>query len=147
MKIILQKDVPALGKRGEVKNVSDGYARNFLIKQGLAVQATNAILRNIQQEKAALDQRKAKEKKELEQLAEKINKLELKTALKMGAGGGAFGSVNAEKILDLLARQGIKLEKTNIALEHAIKSLGEHKIKIRLDQGITAELILQIEKE
>ena len=147
VKVILQKDIPKLGKKDEIKEVSDGYARNFLIKQGLAKQASDALAHDIAQHKISLEQKKAKEKKDLEQLSEKISQLKLKTALRISNEGGSFGSVSAAKILELLSKQGIKLEKSDIMLEHPIKSLGEHKIKIRLDHEIIAELSLQIEKE
>ena len=147
VKVILQKDIPKLGKKGDLKEVSDGYARNFLIKQGLAKQASDALAHDIAQHKISLEQKKAKEKKDLEQLSEKISQLKLKTALKISNEGGSFGSVSAAKILELLSKQRIKLEKSDIMLDHPIKSLGEHKIKIRLDHEITAELPLQIEKE
>lgn len=147
MRVILQKDIPKLGKKGDSKEVSDGYARNFLIKQGLATLANDALLHDIAQHKIALEQKKAKEKKDLEQLSEKISQLKLKTALKISSEGGSFGSVTAAKILELLSKQGIKLEKSDIALDHPIKSLGEHKIKIRLGNETTAEFTLLIEKE
>ena len=147
VKVILQKDIPKLGKKDEIKEVSDGYARNFLIKQGLAKQASDALAHDIAQHKISLEQKKAKEKKDLEQLSEKISRLKLKTALKIGNEGGSFGSVSAAKILELLSKQGIKLEKSDIMLDHPIKSLGEYKIKIRLGNETPAELSLQIEKE
>lgn len=147
MKVILQKDIPKLGKKGDLKEVSDGYARNFLIKQGFATQANDALLHDIAQHKISLEQKKAKEKKDLEQLSEKIRRLKLKTALKISSDGGSFGSVSAAKILELLSKQGIKLEKSDIMLDHPIKSLGEHKIKIRLGNETATELTLLIEKE
>ena len=118
-----------------------------MIKQGLATLANDALLHDIAQHKIALEQKKAKEKKDLEQLSEKISQLKLKTALKISSEKGSFGSVTAAKILELLSKQGIKLEKSDIALDHPIKSLGEHKIKIRLGNETTAEFTLLIEKE
>ena len=89
----MQKDIPKLGKKGDLKEVSDGYARNFLIKQGLAKQASDALAHDIAQHKISLEQKKAKEKKDLEQLSEKISRLKLKTALKISSEGGSFGSL------------------------------------------------------
>jgi len=145
MKIILQQDIPKIGRKGEIKNVSDGYARNYLIKNKLAVLAVGSAVQEAKQSQEADAQKKEKELKAVKELAKKISETILTTSLKMGKDGGIFGSVNTEKISSLLAEKGMHIKKTNIDLDRSIKALGEHKIKIRLDHGITAELKIKIE--
>ena len=147
MKIILQKDVPALGRRGEIKNVPDGYARNFLFKKGLAIAATEEATSVLERQKDSDQKKKEKELAQLRELAKKLNSLALKTTLKMGERGDAFGSVSQAKIISLLEEKGFHIVKSNIALEHPIKTLGEHKIKIKLEHGLETEIKLTIERE
>lgn len=147
MKIILQKDVPSLGKKGDLKNVSDGYARNYLIKNGLAAAATGEALNERSQHIILENSKREKEIAHYKDLADKLRGLSLKTSLKLGKDGGVFGSVSAAKIESLLNEAGFHIKKSDIVLDHPIKSLGEHKIKIRLDHETTAELTLQIERE
>lgn len=147
MQVILQKDVPSLGKKGEVKNVSDGYARNYLIKNGLAAAVTKDALNVLEQQKTSDQRRKEKELAHLRELAKKLNGLSLKTTLKMGGEGSVFGSVSAAKIASLFKEKGFHIGKSSIALEHPIKTLGEHKIKIKLEHGFETEISLKIEKD
>ena len=147
MKIILQKDVSALGKKGEIKNVPSGYARNFLLKKGLAIAATGEAMSGLERQKVSDQHKKEKELAQLGELSKKLNGLALKTTLKMGERGDAFGSVSQAKIISLLEEKGLHIVKSNIALEHPIKTLGEHKVKIKLEHGLEAEIKLTIEKE
>jgi len=147
MKIIIQKDVSALGKKGEIKNVPDGYARNFLIKRGLAIAATEEAMSGLERQKVSDQHKKEKELAQLGELSKKLNGLALKTTLKLGGRGDAFGSVSPAKIISLLEEKGLHIVKSNIALEHPIKTLGEHKVKIKLEHGLEAEIKLMIEKE
>ena len=147
MKIILQKDVPTLGKKGEIKNVPDGYARNFLFKKGLAIAATEEATSVLERQKTSDQKKKEKELAQLRELAKKLNSLALKTTLKLGEMGEAFGSVSPAKIISLMKEKGFHIGKSNIALEHPIKTLGEHKIKIKLEHGLETEIKLTIERE
>jgi len=147
MKIILQKDVPALGRRGEIKNVPDGYARNFLLKRGLAIAATEEATSVLERQKDSDQKKKEKELAQLSELSKKLNGLALKTTLKMGERGEAFGSVSPARIISLMEEKGFHIGKSNIALEHPIKTLGEHKIKIKLEHGLETEIKLTIERE
>ena len=147
MKIILQKDVPTLGRKGEIKNVPDGYARNFLFKRGLAITATEETMEELERQKTSDQKKKEKELAQLRELAKKLNSLALKTTLKLGERGEAFGSVSPAKIISLMEEKGFHIGKSNIALEHPIKTLGEHKIKIKLEHGLETEIKLMIEKE
>ncbi|MEK7097959.1 MAG: 50S ribosomal protein L9 [Patescibacteria group bacterium] len=147
MKIILLKDVSSLGKKGDLKNVSDGYGKNYLIKNGLAALSTAEALNERSQHITSETGKKEKEVAYYKDLADKLRGVSLKTFLKLGKDGGVFGSVSAAKIESLLNEAGFHIKKSNIILDHPIKSLGEHKIKIRLDHEITAELTLQIKRE
>ena len=147
MKIILQKDVPTLGRKGEIKNVPDGYARNFLFKRGLAITATEETMEELERQKTSDQKKKEKELAQLSELSKKLNGLALKTTLKMGERGEAFGSVSPARIISLMEEKGFHIGKSNIALEHPIKTLGEHKIKIKLEHGLETEIKLTIERE
>lgn len=147
MRVILLKDVPKLGKRGEVKNVSGGYMRNYLMPHGFAVLADEGALRKTVGEQIALRSKEEKGQAALRELAEKLKKIPLSATLKIGERGSSFGSVGASKIAELLKNKGIVLDTSAIELEKPIKTLGEHKIKIKLDHGLEPELTLKVEKE
>lgn len=139
--------MPKVGKRGEVKNASDGFARNFLFPRKFAVAATPGALNALAQVQKTAQHKTEKEKAGAKELVEKLRRLTLQAKLKLGIDGSVFGSVSAAKILSLLKEQGIALEKSAIALEHPIKTLGEHKIKVKLDHGFEPEVTLKVEKE
>src|SRR3989344_8820444 len=106
MKIILQKDVSALGKKGDIKNVPDGYARNFLLKRELAITATEEAMSELERQKTSDQRKKEKELAQLRELSKKLNGLTLKTTLKLGERGDAFGSVSQTKIISFLEEKG-----------------------------------------
>jgi len=147
MQIILQKDVLKLGKKGDVKNVADGYGRNYLIKNRLAVIATTQALRDLEQVKGIEKEKLEKEKARVDELVDKLKNITLETTLKIGKDKGVFGSVSSVKILELLKEKGFMLDKSNISLEHPIKTLGEHNIHIKLEHGVTTDLLLKISQE
>ena len=146
MKVALTKDVPSLGKRGDIKDVADGYGRNFLITNKLASMVTPAILENLRSEKEKQEKVFADLKKSAESLKEKIGNLHMVFKVMVGESGKSFGSVTPLKIQNELKKQGINLEKAQILTE-PIKTLGESKIKIKLHQDIEAQLKILIEKE
>lgn len=147
MKVILLKDIPGLGKRGEVKNVSGGYGRNFLLPQGSVALATESQISELNQKKAQETAQLLRDKAKFEKIKETIEKIDLNIPIKLGEKGQAFGSVTVTKILASLKKSGIDLEKENVILEESIKKLGTHKIKIKLPQEIEAELSVRVEKE
>lgn len=147
MKVILQKDVKGVGKKGEVKDVSDGYGRNFLMKNKLAILATESALHVVQALKETREQRERREKEQNEAMIQKLAATPLKTTMKVGTEGSAFGSVSPAKIMTLLKEKGIVIDKTQLVLDHAIKTLGTHTISVRLDHGMDAKITLMIEKE
>lgn len=146
MKIVLLKDTPKLGKRGDIKEVKDGYGRNFLIRNKVAELLTPAIEKRLKIEKEQGEKNAAALKEKMLSLKEKIEKLNLIIKTKAGEMGQVFGSITPFKIVNELEKIGIKIEKENI-LSAPIKTLGEHKIKIKLLQGLEAKLLIVIEAE
>jgi len=144
MRVALLKDVPDLGKKGDIKDVSDGYGRNFLIRNRLVEILTPQVAKRLEQEREKEEKTAAALKNQTLVLKEKIEKLKLVLKTKIGESGQVFGSITPTKILAELKKNGIKLEKDQV-LSKPIKTLGESKIKIKLPQGIDAELQIIIE--
>jgi len=144
MRVILLKDLPNLGKKGDVKDVSDGYGRNFLIRNKLVEILTPQTARKLEQEREKEEKTATALKNQTLALKEKIEKLKLVLKTKIGESGRVFGSITPTKILAELEKNGIKLEKSQV-LSKPIKTLGENKIKIKLPQGMEAELKIIIE--
>ncbi|HZG59116.1 MAG TPA: 50S ribosomal protein L9 [Anoxybacillus sp.] len=148
MKVIFLKDVKGKGKKGEVKNVADGYAQNFLFKQGLAIEATPANLK-------ALEAQKNKQKREAEeelarakQLKEQLEQLTVKLSAKAGEGGRLFGSITSKQIAEALQSQhNIKIDKRKIELNDGIRSLGYTNVLIKLHPEVTATLKVHVSEQ
>lgn len=147
MKVIFLKDVKGKGKKGEVKNVADGYANNFLLKQGLAIEATAANI-------SALNAQKKKEQKEAEEelqeakkLKEQLEKLTVELTAKAGEGGRLFGSITSKQIADTLQKtHKIKIDKRKIELADAIRALGYTKVPIKLHTEVQATLNVHVKE-
>jgi len=144
MRVVLLKDVPDLGKKGDTKDVSDGFGRNFLIRNKLVEILTPQVARRLEIERKKEEKTEIALKNQTLALKEKIEKLKLVLKTKIGESGQVFGSITPTKILAELEKNGIKLEKDQV-LSKPIKTLGENKIKIKLPQGIDAELQIIIE--
>ena len=144
MRIVLLKDLPDLGKKGDIKDVSDGYGRNFLIRNKSAEILTPQAAKRLEIAREKEEKTAMALKNQALALKEKIEKLKLVLKTKIGESGQVFGSITATKILAELKKNGIKLEKDQV-LSKPIKTLGENKIKIKLPQGIDAELQIIIE--
>ncbi|GFR38206.1 50S ribosomal protein L9 [Insulibacter thermoxylanivorax] len=144
MKVIFLKDVKGQGKKGEVKEVSEGYARNFLIPRGLATVANESNLKQLDQLNKAEQRRKEQEKAEAEQLAGKLKDVTLKFKVKAGEGGRLFGSVTNKQIADELGKQGYKIDRRKILLDDPIRTLGVTKVEIRLHPDVTAVVNVQV---
>ncbi|MBI2097249.1 MAG: 50S ribosomal protein L9 [Candidatus Sungbacteria bacterium] len=146
MRVIFLKDVPQVAKKGEVKNVADGYGRNFLMARGLAKEATPGAVAELE---AGEKQERVKlqlEKEKYRELEKKLSNLTLSFALKLGEGGETFGSVSAAKIIEALAARGIKIGKEHLLLTHSLKTLGVHDVEVRFPHQVTAMVKVEIEK-
>ena len=147
MKIVLLDDLPTLGRRGEVREVADGYARNYLLPQKLAVVATESNLKNLTQIRTHQESLAKKAKEDAERTAQTINSLTLTFARQASEEDRLFGSVNAADLIDVLAAQGVRIEKRRVGLSEPIKALGEHTVPIDLHQGVTAQLKVVVVRE
>ncbi len=146
MKVILKSDVDALGKTGELVEVKNGYARNFLIPQDMAVEATTKNVRVLEHQKRLIADRLRKEQKEFEAFAKRINEASITIPVQVGEEGKLFGSVTNKDIAEALAKEGIEVDKRKIRLEDPIKEVGLFTIPIALHHDITAHLKLYVVK-
>ena len=146
MKIILQREVEKLGVPGDVVNVADGYARNFLVPRGLAIPASKGAVRHAESLRRAHEDRVAKGRAEAEALAERISGSPIKVRAKAGEGGRLFGSVTAADLADELERQtGEIIDRRMIHLEEPIRSVGVHEVRIHLHPEVNAPISVEIE--
>jgi large subunit ribosomal protein L9 len=146
MKIILMSDVPALGRRGELREVATGYARNFLLPRKLAVPATPANLRNVEQLKRQRVREDEKAVQNAQALAERVTGLTLAVAARASEDGRLFGSVTVQDVVDFLEQNQVPVEKRRVLLEEPIKALGEYQVSIRLHPEVTAPLKVQVSR-
>ncbi|PYV42532.1 MAG: 50S ribosomal protein L9 [Acidobacteria bacterium] len=147
MEIILREKIEKLGTKGDIVRVSDGYARNFLLPKKLAVLATPANIRQIEQEKAAAVRREAIEKQEAEALAQQLSSVCLNLSRKVGENDVLYGSVTSMDIAEALEAKGFSIDKRRIELPEAVKSLGKFDIPIKLHREVTALVGLVVSKE
>ncbi|HET7627696.1 MAG TPA: 50S ribosomal protein L9 [Bacillales bacterium] len=138
MKVILLKDVKGKGKKGEVKNVSDGYARNYLLPNGLAKEATKGNLNALEADKKKQRKREEAERAEAERLKGNIESLTVQLTAKSGEGGRLFGAVTNKQISQELKKQGIQIDKRKIELDEPIRTLGYTKVPVKLHPEVTA---------
>lgn len=146
MEVIFIKYLKNQGKKGQVKNVKDGYAENFLIKNGYAVKKTKENLLKLNQEQTKKAKEDAANKEEAKLLKEKLSKVTLEFKVKTGEGDRVFGSISIKQIKDELAKQGYKIEKSAIELTNNISSLGFHNVNINLYPEITAQIKVHVIK-
>ena len=147
MKIILMDDVPALGRRGEVRDVSDGYARNYLLPHKLALHATSANLKNLEQIKVRQDVAAAKLTAQAQDQARAIEALHFTQARQASDEGRLFGSIGKADLVAFLSQQGVEVERRRITLDEPIKSLGEFSVPVRLHGDVTAQLRVSVTRE
>jgi large subunit ribosomal protein L9 len=145
VKVILTKDVPKLGKTGEMKTVADGYAQNFLIPQKLAVTASGGAYRAYQHDIASREDKRQRERADAEIAATRIGSTTLTMGVKVGEGGKLYGSINNQDIAEALGRRGIVVDKHKIDLEQPIKSLGTYKVAVKVYSGMTPEVTIVVE--
>ena len=146
MEVIFIKDLKNQGKKGQIKNVKDGYAENFLINKGYAVKKTKENLLKLQHELAKKAKEDEHNKKEAENLKEKLSKVTLEFKVKTGEGDKVFGSISVKQIKDELKKQGYDIEKSKIELQNTIQSLGFHDVKINLYPEIMATIKVHVIK-
>ncbi len=144
MKVILKADVKGSGKKGDIIEVSEGYAKNFLFKKNLAEAATASTLNEANQKKQAQEFHKAEEIKAMQELAAALKGKTVTLAIKTGENGKLFGSVTSAQIAQGLADMGLTVDKKKILLKDPIKTLGSTKVTIRLMEKIEAEILVEV---
>ena len=144
MKIILLKDVKGTGKQGQVLEVSDGYARNFLIKKGLAEEATSVKINSLNIKNEAINYHKQEEIKALKAQAASLNGKKITVKIKCGENGKIFGSVTAKEIAEAVNEMGFTVDKKKVLLKDGIKSLGEYQVEVKFLPDVTAKIKVEV---
>jgi len=147
MEVILKEAVEKLGEVGAQVKVADGYARNFLLPKGLAIQATKSNLARLRHERVLIEQREHKEMQDAQKIANKIRSLSCVMKRQAGEQEKLFGSVTSHDIADFLTASGVDIDRKKIHLEEPIKSLGVHRVPIKVHPEVTAELKIKVQKE
>ncbi|RMG47529.1 MAG: 50S ribosomal protein L9 [Acidobacteria bacterium] len=148
MELILREDVAHLGKRGEIVNVADGYARNYLIPKGLAYKVTPGIRRQVEVETRAKLAREARERAEAEAVAERLRGLDvIRFKRRAGETGLLYGSVSAQDIAAELTGRGLPIERRQVRLEEPIKRIGTHRVLIHVHGDLEVEVVVEVEPE
>jgi large subunit ribosomal protein L9 len=145
VKVILTADVDKLGKSGEMKEVAEGYARNFLIPKKVAVPASGGAYRAWQHDVASREEKRKRERGDADVAATRIGSTTLTMGVKVGEGGKLYGSITAKDIADALARRGIEIDRHKIELPEPLKSLGTYKVAVRVYAGMTPEVTIVVE--
>lgn len=145
MKVILLEDVKSLGKKGDIVNVSDGYARNAILPKKLGVEATAKNLNDLKLQNQHAEKIAQENLEKAQKLAEQVEKLKVEVKLKSGDGGKAFGSISAKEIAAALKEQsGIELDKKKMQLSEPIKALGSYEVPVKLHSKVTAKLNVHV---
>ena len=147
MEVILREDVDKLGNRGELVKVAAGYARNFLLPRRLAVAATDANRKIVEQERQAHLRKEAKLKSESEDLSKLLTGVTVTIAQKAGEDDQLFGSVTSKDIADALAAKNFTIDRRKVQLDEPIRQLGEFKVPVRLHREVTAEITVSVVRE
>ena len=144
MKVILKADVKGSGKKGDILEVSDGYAKNFLLKKGLAEIATSSGINEIEQRRTADAYHKAENIKALKELAQKLNGAEIAVSIRAGENGKVFGSVTTAHIAAALSEAGYEIDKKKITVKDPIKTLGVFEAEVRLMENVSAKIKVNV---
>ncbi len=146
MEIILLQDVKALGKKGEIVKVSDGYARNFILPKKLGLEATKQNMYDLNMQKAAEEKRQKEILEEARAFGKKLEELTIKVSIKAGEGGKTFGSVSTKEIADAAKKQyNLDIDKKKLQLADPIKNAGSYTVQVKLHPQVTAELKVKVE--
>ncbi len=144
MKVILKADVKGSGKKGDLLEVSDGYAKNFLLKKGLAEAATASGINEISQRRTADAFHKAENEKALRALAKELDGKQVTVAIRAGENGKVFGSVTTLQVASALAELGYEIDKKKISFKDAVKTLGAFDAEVRLMEGVIAKIVVNV---
>lgn len=148
MKVILKQDVKGSGKKGDLLNVSDGYARNYLLPKGLAMEANAQAMNEFNAKQAAVEHHAAVEKQEAQELAARLNGKSVKLTAKAGANGKLFGSVTAKEVAEAVSHDfGCNIDKRKVSLDMEIKAFGTYTAQIKLHPGISARVQVAVGEE
>jgi len=147
MKVVLLEDVENIGKKYEVKNVKDGYARNFLLPKNLAKIATSDVLEWANLQKESLEKKAEENLKEIQKIATDMEGMEFVVPVKIGDKGQFFEKINEQKIAEKIKEQGFDIKKNQIIMENPIEELGEHPLKIKFDHNLEAEITVIVTEE
>lgn len=147
MKVIFLQDVKGQGKKGEIKEVSEGYARNFLLPKGLVQPATAGAQKTMEQMHAAADKKKEKEQRDAQALAAKLSETTVVIKAKSGEAGRLFGAITSKHIAEALEKQKITIDKRQIELDDPIRTLGVTKVALKLYPGVKGTLNVQVVEE
>lgn len=147
MQVVLLEDVKALGKKGQIVKVNDGYARNFILPKKLGVEATSQNLNDLKLQKANEEKIAAENLAAAKELAAKLEKLSVTLTMKAGEGGKAFGSVSSKEIAKAAQDQlGLEIDKKKLVLPEAIKTFGTHEVPVKLHKDVTAKLAVKVQE-
>jgi large subunit ribosomal protein L9 len=146
MKVLLKADVPKIGKKGDLLEVKEGYARNFLFPSGLAVEAAGGAMKQYEEGKKSEERKKTKEKEEAQALAAKLKGTTITLRHKAGEEGRLFGSITSAEVAEALKGKGFDIDKKKIVLDEPIRLVGHHDVKIKLHTEVTASLPLEVVK-
>jgi large subunit ribosomal protein L9 len=144
MKVILRRDVKGLGHEGDLKEVRDGYARNFLLPSGAATLADSGALKNWERHRGEREDRAQAIRSEAQKIADRLSETKLEVAVKAGEKNRLFGSVTNREIAELLAKEGIEIDRHQIAVREPIKTVGEHRVTVNLHHGIEAQVVVTV---
>ena len=144
MKVLLREDMENLGRRGEVVKVAPGYARNYLLPKRLAMPVTAGAMKLIAQERRAFQVKQDREKQSAEELARRIAEVSCTIVKKVGENDTLYGSVTTQELGEILAKEGIEIDRRRIQLDEALKALGDHKVPVKLHREVTAEVTVKI---
>jgi large subunit ribosomal protein L9 len=146
MRIILREDVANLGKSGDLVSVRDGYGRNYLLPQGMAMVATEHNVKQIEHQKKVIAARNAKLTKDAQTVADKLGGLTLKVARQAGEGGKLFGSVSTRDIEEAAHAQGVTIDRRKVVIAEPIKLVGEYTVEVKMGRGVVGKLKVLVEE-
>ncbi len=147
MKVILLKDVKGTGKKGEVKEVSDGYARNFLIKKGVAVEASQTNMKELDEKEKSKERKALIEYEEAVLLGKQMEEINIQIEVKAGEGGRLFGSITSKEIAEQLKKQkNLDIDKRKILMDEPIRTLGSTFVEIKLHQKVTTKIRVDVKE-